>query len=390
MKSILFISTQSPFETYSGARQRSYLLFKTLCEIGKVDLVCFTQDHLSEEDKFNDKYTIKFFGPDNTLIQKKSSNFQKLFSFFNTDCIAPKNEFCSNIVNNIIKENKYDYIVIRYIQNALKCEITKGHNVIIDADDLPEQQFLAIAKSSSYSIPKRLFNFCKSKASRKYTNKILKNIYHSFLPNKRQIKFQNSSYLPNIPFPFNQTVNEVKADADFDNSIMFIGLMSWAPNYNGVEHFLKKIYPLILKSKPNIKFNIIGKGLPEDKVKLWSTIKGVNIKGFVKNIDDEYSKSKVVIVPIYEGAGSNIKVLEAMNKGKTTILSVHATRGFEDVLVDGKNTLIAKDDREFAEKVILGLTNKDLNNTIAKEAKQTISTQFSYETFSQYIHKIIK
>lgn len=78
MKSILFISTQSPFETYSGAHQRSYLLFKTLCEIGKVDLVCFTQDHLSEEDKFNDKYTIKFFGPDNYFNTKGIIEFSKV------------------------------------------------------------------------------------------------------------------------------------------------------------------------------------------------------------------------------------------------------------------------------------------------------------------------
>lgn len=389
MKNILFISSQSPFETNSGAHQRSYLLFKTLCGIGKVDLICFTNDPLSEEDKYNDNYAIKFFGSDNNLTQKKSSKFQKLFSFLNTDCITPKNEFCSNIVSNNIKENTYDYIVIRYIQDALKCGITKGHNVIIDVDDLPEQQFLKIAESSSYSILKRLYFFCKSKASRKFTNKILKNIYHSFIPNKTQIKFQNSSYLPNIPFPYTKKVKEVKVGADFDNSIMFIGLMSWPPNYNGVEYFLKEIYPLILKSKPNIKFNIVGKGLQDDKVKSWSTIQGVNIKGFVKNVDDEYNKSKVVVVPIYEGAGSNIKVLEAMKKGKITILSSFATRGFEHVLVDGKNTLIAKNSKDFVDKVLLALTDDELNKKISSEAKQIISENFSFELFKNSVFDII-
>lgn len=389
MKKILFISSHSPFETNSGAHQRSNLLFKTLNGIGKVDLICFSNDHLSEEDKYNDNYTIKFFGPENNLTPKKSSKLQKLFSFFNTDCITPKNEFCSNIVSDNLKKNSYDYIVIRYIQNALKCGITKGHNVIIDVDDLPEQQFLKIAESSSYSILKRLYYFCKSKSTRKFTNKIQKNIYHSFLPNKSQIKFQNSSYLPNIPFPHTRIETEVKVDAGYDDSLMFIGLMSWTPNYNGVEYFLKEIYPSILKSKPNIKFNIVGKGLQDDKVKSWSTIPGVNIKGFVKNIDDEYNKSKVVVVPIYEGAGSNIKVLEAMQKGKVTILSSFATRGFEHVLIDGKNTLIANDSKEFVAKVLLALSNDELNKKISCEAKQIISESYSFELFKNSVTDII-
>lgn len=389
MKKILYITTQSPFETYSGGHQRSRLIFKALCEIGKVDLVSFTNDILRKEDKDSDKYSIRFFGPINTEVNQKSLRFRNIFSLLSTDCIEPENNFCSEIVAKIIEENEYDYIVIRYIQNALKCGITKGHKIIIDVDDLPEQLFFSVTNFKGYSFSRKIYYYLKSKVSRKYTNNILKNIHHSFLPNKEQIKFKNSSYLPNIPYPFKQNLKDDLVNITEDNSLLFVGLMSWHPNYNGVEYFLKKIFPFLLKSNPLITFNIVGKNLPGDKIKLWSKIKGVNIKGFVENINFEYNKSSVVIVPIFEGAGSNIKVLEAMKNGKTTVLSSHATRGFEDYLVDGKNVFIANNDQEFIDKTLLALSDKDLNKQIAQEAKKTISEEFSFEVFKNYINKIV-
>jgi len=357
MKKILYITGQSPFETFSGAHQRSNLIFRALCEVCEVDLICFSKDTLPEESVLKN-YSIKYFGEKDIFVHQQPNMIKRILSLFSFDCISPKDEYYSTIVQNIIRNNHYDYILIRYIQNALKCGIRKGENVIIDVDDLPEQQFMSISRFSTYSIPKRIYYYFKAIISKRFTLKILKNIYHSFLPNKNQIVYNNSSYLPNIPFPINYIKINDNSKVISQYNILFVGLMSWYPNYNGVDHFLKNIYPSITNKLSNVIFNIVGKNIPEEKRKCWEKIRNVNIKGFVDNIDKEYRNTNIVVVPIYEGAGSNIKVLEAMSRGKTVVLSSYATRGFEEFLIDGENVLIAQNDHEFSEKVILGLTNK--------------------------------
>ena len=40
MKKILYITGQSPFETFLGAQQRSNLIFRALCKFCEVDFIC--------------------------------------------------------------------------------------------------------------------------------------------------------------------------------------------------------------------------------------------------------------------------------------------------------------------------------------------------------------
>lgn len=390
MKRILYITEQSPFETYSGAHQRSNLLYKALCKIGNVDLICFSNDPLPDNNVIENQNSITFIKPEPPNL-KSSYVLTRVFRLFSVDCIAPKNDKYAKIINDAINKINYDYIVIRYIQTALKCDITKGENVVIDVDDLPEQYFASLSQNKNYPMLTRFYNYLRVISSRRHTNIILKNIYHSFIPNKKQIVHTNTSYLPNIPFPSKNTFHNTNIIKRNNKSfrILFVGLMSWYPNYNGVEYFLKNIYPQVTNKLSNITFNIVGKNLPEAKKKSWEVNNYINIKGFVDNIEEEYKINDLVVIPIYEGAGSNIKVLEAMNNGKASVLSVHATRGFEDFLIDNYNTLIANNDEEFAEKIILALTDKQLNKNISSKAKSTISLHFSFDTFCDIVSNVI-
>ncbi|MDD2208871.1 MAG: glycosyltransferase family 4 protein [Bacilli bacterium] len=386
MKKILYITEQSPFETYSGAHQRTSLLYKSLCKLGTVDLICFTNDTPPNYISTEHQNSITFIKPvsSNFKYNKFISGIISLFSF---DCISSVNKIYEEIVNETINNVNYDYVVIRYIQTALKCGITKGDNVVIDIDDLPEQYFTSLYLNKQYSFLKKLYYYLRIKSTKVFTKKILKNIYHSFIPNKKQIAFPNTSYLPNIPYTFFDrikcsSVNNVQ-------NMLFVGLMSWYPNYNGIDYFLKNIFPKVKSKLPNVTFNIVGKNLPIDKKNSWELDNSINIKGFIENIENEYDENAIVVIPIYEGAGSNIKVLEAMKYGKTTVLSLHATRGYEDLLCDFDNTLIAKNDNDFAEKIILALTDHQLRLKIGTRAKDTINSYFSFDFFCEIVKKVI-
>jgi glycosyltransferase involved in cell wall biosynthesis len=321
----------------------------------------------------------------------------KAFNFFRVltkGVLGYKNSYLSNIVRQLQKTKKYDFIFVRYIESLMIFGIKPAQNVIIDLDDLPEQvkqskMELNVIKDDNClkKIIYKLYYLMGIKTSRYYTRKIAENVYAVYLSNEQQCSlFKNSVYLPNIPYPFNST----EAIKKSRYQIVFVGRLTYKPNYLGVECFLNNVYPLILKKIPEVNFKIIGKISEEIKKNWLLQYKNISVPGFVSDLKKEYDNASVVVVPIYHGGGTNIKVLEAMSQGKACVISSFAGRGFDNLLENGENILIAEDYNDFAEKTIKLLEDRKHRKKIGKSAKNAVDKQYSFEYFSEMLLKTIK
>jgi glycosyltransferase involved in cell wall biosynthesis len=170
---------------------------------------------------------------------------------------------------------------------------------------------------------------------------------------------------------------------------MFVGKLSYNPNSQGIDHFLKYVWPIIIKEIPQVHFNIIGFLLSEEKKRHWESHKGVNVIGFTEDLVTEYQKNNIIIVPIYLGGGTNIKVIEAMYMSKACVISQYASRGFEDLLIDGENILIAENENDFASKIIQLLKDPDLSKHIGVNAKKALKDEYSYDNFCKTVQQIL-
>ena len=166
--------------------------------------------------------------------------------------------------------------------------------------------------------------------------------------------------------------------------------MSWAPNYRGVDHFIANCWDEVIKSVPDAHLIIAGKGLPEKYKEKWEKYKNVDYLGFVEDIYKFYEMGKIVICPIYAGAGTNIKVIEAMSMGKACVLSSHGKRGYEDILKHSYNAMIADDNTSFSQQVVQLLTNNSYCNEIAENAFKTAKSYFSQNTIDGIIGEVLK
>lgn len=160
-------------------------------------------------------------------------------------------------------------------------------------------------------------------------------------------------------------------------SLVFSGVMNGEKNVEAVLYFNSKIYPLIKKEYPNIRFYIVGKNPTSQICKLSKEDSSIIVTGFVEDLRHYISKSSVFICPHISGSGIKNKVLEAMSMGKpvvTTpigILGINATQ-MEDVI-------IAKSDKEFSTKIIELLGDKELRERIGYNARQLIISSYSWE-----------
>ena len=394
MKKILYISDQSPFNNSYGAQQRTSLLYNILCEIGHVDLVCFTSEPIPQAT-LRPNCTIKYFGELPIKVHSKIvirlKKLCNIFFSFSPYSVYDKNRDASKIANNLLKNNQYDRIVIRYIKNAFMCGLLGDKRIIVDVDDLPEQSIMSYVDTIKISKLKYLQYKFYAKRAKFHTDHFLKRINHSFLPNENQCKWTNSSYLPNIPFPNKNGAQYLSGSLPDDNEfgVFFIGFMHHSPNIQGVEYFIKNIWQKVTDTVPNAVFRIAGKGVtPEQKI-VWEKNAGVQVLGFVSDIFNEYKKCKVVVVPIYYGAGTNIKVLEAMSVGRACVITDFVAKAFNNDLIDDENILVARNDQDFANKVTQLLLDKNLNMKIVSNGSRIIKEKYSYSTFIESVNKYI-
>ena len=122
----------------------------------------------------------------------------------------------------------------------------------------------------------------------------------------------------------------------------------------------------------------------------WCKIDGVKYMGFVDDLQQEYEQARLVVVPIYGGAGTNIKVLEAMQMRRPCVTTIYGVRGFSEFFADGKDILVAKDDTAFAEKIVTILQNEHQNHTIAMNAHVAMKAHFSRDAFNEIVEHNLK
>lgn len=385
---ILFISESTPFESSTGSYQRTNLLLQSIREFAEVDVFCVNASKSSVGRKRlkNDAIQVLYWGRGVGKTNRLVDYFKRFYSYvgLNPYAFFGKNRSISLKLKDIIQEKAYDFIVVRYLPFAVVCGLDFNKKLVIDVDDLPEQYYLSRFNQASNPI-KRLHYYLYYQFSKRYTRQILRRIGHSFFPNPTQALYPHSSYLPNIPFPRNI---EGKHNAT-ENIILFVGFMVWPPNFEGVDFFLSHCWKTIKETISDVVFKIAGKGLPETYREKWKTYEGVEVLGFVEDLDDLYCQSKMVIAPIYSGAGTNIKVLEAMRYGCATLISDHASRGFENYLKDGENVLIASTADEFSQKAILLLTNSALNQKISSQGKKCVDEHFSFDAFKRIVYQAL-
>ena len=386
MKKILFISSASnPFVVHYGGAQRSNLLLRACMQVGEVDVICFDNvpDYINQNG-FNLLYG-KFVEPQ----RKHQSRLKKLIDIFTSWRPEGQIEVDVNrerIIDEFVAKKEYDYIVIRYMNEALNVGLYKyADKLVVDIDDSPVSKArngARLAKTLRNKIYMSLYTKMTEIAMRTF----LRRIKVSFFSNKNEAVQYHSIWLPNIPY-YNVEQSAICRSKIIKGRMLFVGDLTYTPNYSGMEHFLEKIYPYINR---NVELHIVGRIPDEERERRWNKINGVSVLGFVDDLIKEYAEAEIVIIPIYFGAGTCIKVLEAMQMQRTLITTSVGARGYEEYIIPDKDYLLANTDEEFISQIQKALDNQELQNQLTTNAQDKIKQHFSKMAFSNVVVEALK
>ena len=109
------------------------------------------------------------------------------------------------------------------------------------------------------------------------------------------------------------------------NRISAVGSWWYSPNRDGLKHFLATTWPRIRRVSPEVQMDIIGSG-SDYFAESTTSADGVNVVGFVDDLNDVYARSTLILAPARTGGGSQLKVAGAHSYGRVVIGPTHLQR----------------------------------------------------------------
>ena len=125
--------------------------------------------------------------------------------------------------------------------------------------------------------------------------------------------------------------------------VLFVGTGSFQPNERGIAWFVTEVMPRLSERMP-VVFDVVG-APPNRPIQA----DGVAYRGRVSEVESWYEQAHVVVVPLFEGAGTRLKVLEAAAYGRPMVSTPFGPEGLP--LVAGEHYLEAGDPEGFAAAV---------------------------------------
>ncbi|MHB1537089.1 MAG: glycosyltransferase family 4 protein [Solirubrobacteraceae bacterium] len=117
-------------------------------------------------------------------------------------------------------------------------------------------------------------------------------------------------------------------------SILFLASFSYEPNRVALRHLLEQVMPRVWMELPDATLSVVGAGLEPLEVD-----RRVQLHGFVDDLRCAYAGCSCAVVPLLQGGGSPLKLIEALAYGLPVVATSKAVAGLR--LADGVDCIVA-------------------------------------------------
>jgi glycosyltransferase involved in cell wall biosynthesis len=141
-----------------------------------------------------------------------------------------------------------------------------------------------------------------------------------------------------------------------------------------MEWFLRDVWPLVRAGRPDAVVRIVGRG--GEALGAAVDAPGVELLGQVPDLGAALARADVAIVPIRVGAGTRLKVVEALAHRLPMVTTTVGCEGID--VVAGDSALIADDPSTFAGSVVRLLADGDLRQRLADRGAELFEDSYTW------------
>lgn len=161
-----------------------------------------------------------------------------------------------------------------------------------------------------------------------FERKIMTGASETWLPTFRDMR-EAATVAPGATLRYVPNVVDVRAISPVPPSgagrVLFLADFSYEPNRNAARLLVHDVMPRLWKINPAARLALVGRS-PEfsDDVD-----RRIEVLGFVEDLDGQYAMSDCAVVPLLEGGGSPLKLIEALAYGLPVVATPLAASGLE-------------------------------------------------------------
>ena len=381
---ILFVIECNLGTVSYGDEQRTQLLYEALSAKGTVYVLQWGP----REERIADRHWL--------ISPRRQRGFKRLVNglwLFLVQRVCPKGQAryypfpLLPGIDHYYPAVRFDAVVVRHIDFANKLHLWNVAPLFVDVDDHPlevfKTRFLPAVPRWRRAGALVMQNFFIWVGLRHARGMWVANPAHVPLA-PRRIRV---AVLPNIPF----SLPEAPKEAGRKAYVFTVGHMAYMPNYEGVDRFLKSVWPRVHAAFPSLEYVVVGKGIPEDHARVWAAIPGVVLRGFVPDLSDLYAHALATVVPIDVGSGTCIKVLESLAYSRLCLSTEFGARGIpsDDLASARCGVFIYRDASEF-----LSLIDRVVNDAAWREsherlAREYVASRYTREHFAEQVQAVL-
>jgi glycosyltransferase involved in cell wall biosynthesis len=293
-----------------------------------------------------------------------------------------------NIVDRTISQNKFDAAYIHLFRMAPYLAKHENFYRIVDLTDVISQE---LKHSMPYRrLNSRLLYSVERPRIEKYERWVAGHFEETWLISKH-----DSSVLAadcpdaNIRIVRNGVDTEVffpTEEEEIPNNMILVGHMGVFHNIDAAVFLAQDILPKVRGAIPDANLNIVG-AAPTRRVKALDSIPGVEVTGFISNLNKALNQASVFVAPLRFAAGVQNKVLEAMAAGRPVVTTgiVNAGLGAKP----GRDLLIAEGAQELANTIVNLLDNKNFRKELGQSARNFVLQNYNWDLVRKRMNQIV-
>ena len=154
--------------------------------------------------------------------------------------------------------------------------------------------------------------------------------------------------------------------------VFYVGDLSWPPHAEGMAWFRREAWPLVRKSRPSARAQVMGRGTVAGK----TGSDGFEFLGEGDDTRPHWRTAAVAVVPLRAAAGTRLKILEAAACGVPVVSTSVGAEGLD--LVDGSEILLADSAEAFAAAVSRLLADPDARRAQAAAARRRVEDRYGW------------
>ncbi|MCB0193562.1 MAG: glycosyltransferase [Anaerolineae bacterium] len=251
-------------------------------------------------------------------------------------------------------------------------------STIMDAHNIQSELTHQLSRTFSPFSQERIINWLRYLAQQQHERFLFRRFnrivsvsetdrrYHArFVGNQRSI------IIPNYIDETNYTCDQI---ARRDNLVVVTANFAAPQNRHGTRWLLNRIWPLIRQAVPQAELRLVGRGADE-LIHESDGPPGVSYVADVPTVAPHLREAALAIVPLKQGSGTRLKILEAWACETPVVSTRLGAAGLQ--VESGENIILADSARLLAQEVVYLLNNPQVGAVLAHRGLATLRQHYT-------------